>query len=575
MRYGATLCALLALTPKAAQSQRSWRIENFDVELEVQADGKLLVTERIQPRFVGSFNGIFRSIPLIYSAPGGFSYKLMLRLLSVTDEEANKLRCETSRDKGAIKYKIWIPGARDTTKTVVLRYRVDNGLRFFPDHDELYWNVTGAEWPVPIDHASAVVKLPPAAAGPGLRATAYTGPYGSVESDAEIETRGSEVSLRTRHGLSYKEGLTVVVGWDKGVVAEPSRLRRAGWFLRGNWGFGLPILVFLVMFRQWYRRGKDPRPDVARMVRYEPPERLTPGEAGTLVDNQPDTRDITATLVDLAVRGYVRIEEIQRETLLWAKRDYVLHLLKAPGDGPELKQHERRLLEGVFGRSAVAGKSVKLSDLENEFYKELPAIRKALFNELVAQGYYARSPEKVKGFYIGLGIIVVVAATTLLMLAATRTGSSPLSAIVGGPLSGAVILIFGWFMPARTLRGAYTRCAVLGFEEFLDRAEKDHIARLQGHPELFDKFLPYAMALGVERKWTRAFEGIYREPPEWYRGQYGSGFRPLMLIQSLNSFTRQAGSTFTSSPRSSSGGSGFGGGGFSGGGFGGGGGGAF
>jgi uncharacterized membrane protein len=131
-------------------------------------------------------------------------------------------------------------------------------------------------------------------------------------------------------------------------------------------------------------------------------------------------------------------------------------------------------------------------------------------------------------------------------------------------------------MPARTMRGAQTRIALLGFEEFLIRAEKDHIDRLQSHPELFDKYLPYAMALGVERKWAHAFVNLYLQPPNWYQGNYSSGFGPLLLLNGLNAFNHQAFSTMVSSPRSSSSGSsGFGGGGFSGGGFGGGGGGAF
>jgi uncharacterized membrane protein len=550
-------------------------LENFQVLFQVQPDGALLVQETIQPRFTGAYNGIYRTIPIEYRTSTGFGYKLLVHLESVTDEAGYTLKCETSYSGGYLKYKIWLPGAQDATKTVILRYRVENAVRFFADHDELYWNVTGNEWPVPIEKASAVVELPPAAAGAGLHAVAYTGPAGSAASDATVEVTGNRVMVRTTHGLSYKEGLTVVAGWDKGVVAEPTLAMQVWRFLLGNWFFVLPVLAFALMFYLWYTRGRDPRPDQAVMVRYEPPEQLTPGELGTLIDNKPDLRDITATLVDLAVRGYLRIEEQEHKVLLWTKHDYLFRLLKSPAQWGELKEHERKLLLGLFNTSDQAGADVKLSELQNRFYAHLPGIREAIFKELIKNGCYTRNPAKVKGLYVGLGIGTFAVMMVGLLIYASRTGASPLSAILAAASTGVIIILFALIMPARTLRGAQTRIGIKGFEEFLERAEKDHIERLQGHPELFDKYLPFAMALGVERRWTHAFENIYLQPPDWYHGTYASGFRPLLLLNGLNAFNHQAFSTLASSPRSSSGSSGFGGGGSSGGGFGGGGGGAF
>jgi uncharacterized membrane protein len=137
-----------------------------------------------------------------------------------------------------------------------------------------------------------------------------------------------------------------------------------------------------------------------------------------------------------------------------------------------------------------------------------------------------------------------------------------------------VVCIVGWFMPAHTIQGARTYAKVLGFEDFLGRVESDRIEKLEKTPELFEKFLPYAMALHVEKKWVQAFAGISMQPPQWYQGPYGSGFVPYVFVNDLNYMTVQAGTVMSSSPRSS-GGSGFGGGGGSGGGFGGGGGGAW
>lgn len=561
---------LLALAPAGgALEQRSWKIENFEVLLEVRADGTLRVTETIQPHFVGSYNGIFRTIPIDYDAPGGFNYRLFLALESIRDGAGRELRYESSREGHYKKFKIWIPGAQDTTKTVVITYRVENGLRYFDDHDELYWNVTGAEWPVPIERASARVRLPAQAAG-GIRAVAYTGPWGSTESDADIQVKENEVNVSTRVVLNFREGLTVVVGWAKGVVAEPSGAQRAWQFLRSNWILGVPLVIFAGMFGLWYTRGRDPTLNRSIAPLYAPPEGLTPAELGMLSDNSPDLRDITATLVDLAVRGYILIEETEKDVLFWSKKDYLFRLRKPQGQWKDLKKHEQELLNSLFD----GGSEVRLSALENKFYQDLPGIRDAIASQLIARGYYDRDPQKVKKIWVGVGVVALVLGF-FAAGPAQALGISAVSAGVAGVVSGLIILGFGWQMPARTRKGADVWAGVRGFEEFLARAEQDRLERMVTTPQLFEKFLPYAMALGVERNWTRAFEGIYRQPPEWYRGTWSGDFRASQLVSDLQSMSSRAGSTFASAPRSSSGGSGFGGGGFSGGGFGGGGGGAF
>ncbi len=147
--------------------------------------------------------------------------------------------------------------------------------------------------------------------------------------------------------------------------------------------------------------------------------------------------------------------------------------------------------------------------------------------------------------------------------------------LIAAIVSAAVIIGFGWFMPARTPQGAKALAGVLGFEDFLSHVEADRMDRIAQTPETFEKFLPFAMALGVEKKWVGAFKNIYTQPPSWYQGgSYGGGFYPVALVNSLDMMTARAGSVMASAPRSS-GGSGFGGGGSSGGGMGGGGGGGF
>jgi uncharacterized membrane protein len=564
------LLLLVAALPTAVAA-RSLVIERFDADVVVSPEGVIYVTETIRPRFTGEWNGIFRTIPVEYRTPQGFNYTLHLDVESIADERGNPLKVEQSRERHYRKFKIWVPDARDATRTVVFRYRVSNALKFFESHDELYWNITGDEWEVPIQSAAARILLPPGASG--VRALAFTGAYGSREQRADVEIAHSEVRVRMRRSLAFREGMTVVVGWDKGLVKEPGPAAKAALFLQSNWVFLIPLGAFGLMFSLWHTRGRDPR---LRPVhpRYEPPEDLSPAELGTLMDNSPDMRDITATLVDLAVRGYLLIEEKEEARLLglWSGKDYVFTLRKELAEWGELKPHEAKLLNALFARGSRT--SVELSDLENRFYKDLPDIHDRIFERLLARRYYTQRPDEVRKVYLIAGAVISGIAIWGGTLIAHLMGLAPLSFIAAGILTALPIIGFGWFMPARTLMGARALEGVLGFEEFLSRVEADRLDRTVKTPEMFEKYLPYAMALGVENNWVRAFEDIYRQRPEWYRGMDGASFHPRTFVSDLGRMSTQAASAMASAPRSS-GGSGFGGGGSSGGGRGGGGGGGF
>ncbi len=575
-RHALVLVALFlaaAVAPLSVQA-RSLVIERFDATIAVKTDGTMDVTETIQPHFTGAWNGIFRTIPVEYRTPQGMNYTLFLDLLGITDGAGTPLKIERSRDRHYLKIKIWVPGAADTTRTIILRYRVQNGLKFFDEHDELYWNVTGDEWQAPIRAASARIQLPSGITG--LRAVAFTGVYGSREQAASMEIDQDGVSIRALRPLNFREGLTVAVGWDPGLIPRPGWLAQAILFLRSNWMLGIPLVIFGIMFSLWFARGRDPR---RRPIapQYNPPEELTPAEAGTLVDNSADIRDITATLVDLAVRGYVQIEEKEERKLLGLipGREYTFDLRKPSAEWHTLRPHEQALLEAMF--SGGVQKSVKSSDLEHRFYRHLPRIRDRIFDGLLERRYYARRPDRIRVASVVIGIAVGIALAIGGSLLSGAWGLSPLPAILGAFLSAAIVIGFGWIMPARTVRGARALEGVLGFEEFLARVEGDQFRRLDKSPELFEKYLPYAMALGVEKHWARAFEGIYRQPPEWYRGHHYDTFHSGSFVSNLSHMSAQTATAMASSPRSS-GGSGFGGGssgGSSGGGMGGGGGGGF
>ncbi|HSL70832.1 MAG TPA: DUF2207 domain-containing protein [Longimicrobiales bacterium] len=561
------LCVLLL--PAVLPAQRALHIERFDAEIVVLRNGGLVVTERITARFEGQWNGIYRSIPIRYETPQKLNYTLQLDVEGATDDAGVQLRHELETQRGYRKVKIWVPGAQNATRTVVLRYRVANGLRFFEEHDELYWNVTGNDWDVPIAQASARILLP--AEATGLRATAYTGAYGARGTDATVQIVGNSVEIESQP-LAFREGLTAVVGWNPGVVSRPTAVARTASVLRGNLIFLLPLLALAIMWRIWNRHGRDPARRAIAPA-YEPPQDLTPAEVGALIDHKPDLHDITATVVDLAVRGYLIIEERTDKVLgLFSSTGYTFKLIRSRADWGELRAHERRLLEAMF----EAGDEVEDDDLKNKFYKDLPGIRDSVLNQLIDVGHYKRRPDRVVSQYIVLAGFAAIAVGGLGIFLNNQWGiDSPTAPIIASVMTAFIVGVFAFVMPSRTALGTRTLEHVLGFEEFLRRVESDRFERVIKTPEMFEKFLPYAMALKVDRNWCRAFADIYREPPRWYAGSSHGHFHLNSFSSSLSRMTAATGAVMTAAPRSNSGSSGFGGGGFSGGGFGGGGGGGF
>ena len=267
-------------------------------------------------------------------------------------------------------------------RTITLHYRVSNGLKFFEDHDELYWNVTGDEWDVPLENVSAEILLPSGVTG--IRTTRiHRRPTAHARKTPRPSPSDNRVDVTMLRPLAFHEGLTVVVGWDKGFVTEPGTSEKIQQFLASNWPVFFPIPVFLFMFWLWYTRGRDPRAGPVA-VQYAPPEGMTPAEAGTLVDDNVGMRDITATIVDLAVRGYLVIEEKDKSQLmgLISNKEYVFHLKKRPSDWTGLKSHELVLLAGIFSNGTQA--DVELSSLQNEFYTKSSRHQEQHFRRLDA-----------------------------------------------------------------------------------------------------------------------------------------------------------------------------------------------
>jgi uncharacterized membrane protein YgcG len=564
-------CFLLVIfaTPLFA---RSWRVADFSDTISVHEDGSAAVHERITLAFDGEWHGIHRFIPIEYPGARGTNYTLFLRVTGVTDGSGGKLKYESSNANGFRDLKIFIPDAVDATRTVEIDYTVRNGTRFFEDHDEFYWNLTGNDWPVPIDHASALVSFPSAAAG-SLRAQAFTGAYGAAERDATAEVRGAEASFETNNPLPMRGGMTIDIFIPNGILKEPGAFTRFMWFVGSNPIVFLPFWTFAVMFTLWWYKGRDPDPGLSVAPMYEPPAGMTPAEAGTLLEDKVHPRDITCTLVDLAVRGFVKIEEVDDKGLVFHHKDYVFHLLKPRDQWGRLVPHERVMLENVF----AGGEVTRLSSLKNRFYRALPAIQEDIKSALKTKGMYLLDPDSANGYSIA-AIVLMVAPFAVVYFAGYNIFSSFVLLIGCGIISAIIWWLFARQMTAKTVQGGRTRVAVLGFQEFMNRVDADRLKRMP--PDTFEKYLPYAMALGVEHHWAQAFAGIVHNPPNWYVSPNGGvGFNPIFFSSSMHSMATDMHQVFVSAPRASSTGSGWsgggGGGGFSGGGFGGGGGSAF
>lgn len=569
------LVGLLAGSLPAAA--RSWRIADFQDTIVIGGDGSAFVEERITLAFVGQFQGIHRSIPIEYPGPRGENYTLFLQLRDVTDDTGNALKYSSDR-KGAFQdITIYVPGAIDATRVVRISYTVANAVRFFEDHDEFYWNVTGNDWPVPIDHASATVVFPDQATG-SLRAQAFTGLYGYRGQEASATTNAARAAFETSNPLPMRSGLTIDIFVPQGILTAPGSLTRFGWFLRSNPIVLLPVFAFAVMFILWWYKGKDPDPGMSVAPYYEPPDGLSPAEVGTLVTDSVEPRDITSTVVDLAVKGFIKIEETKEQHLLWSNKDYLFHSLKPHSEWNSLKPHEHVMLSHLFEFE----ETVRLSALKNRFYVAIPVMKHDVIASLREMGMYTLDPESAPTYVAAAAILICVPFVLLQVFGWVDFSQSLLMIVVALAITIAVILLFGRKMTARSLEGARTRVKILGFEEFMNRVDAERLRTLP--PDTFEKFLPYAMALGIEHRWAQSFKDILHEPPQWYAGPAGPTgmmWSPIFFTSSLHTMSTDMHTVMTMSPRSSSGGSGFGGGGFSsgggfsGGGFGGGGGSAF
>jgi hypothetical protein len=529
----------------------------------VHSDGTLDVVEQLTFRFNGSWDSpIVRDLALRHDTPGGRMAQLKVSGVSAADESGHPLAVKQERkDWGGIReLRIQIPSAVNAERTIVLRYRVANAIRFLyspskaGEIDELNWTVTTGKRDMPIDSVHVRVMLPDSVTP--TRVAAYANDVGSDPADAEIEIEGNGIDIDIRHHLAQNAGLTVRVGWPAGsITPRPSEQgeKLAGLVRRSP--TLIPFIVFFFAFIQWLRRGRDPEEGSVE-VQFDPVDGASPAELGALVDNTANVRGISSTLVDLAVRGFIRIEETAQSKILGLgeNAEYIIHIVKKQAEWIGLKPHEIRVLGAVSSASPFDPYTVLVSQLRNTFPRALPRIRDGIFDTLLSRGYYRERPDEVRKRWIAIAGIIALVGYGLAKLGDQMkwVTIAPYTLLTAGVASAVIVLAFGLIMPARTVAGARARGAALGFKEFLGRVESDRYKKMITSPEMFERFLPYAMAFGVEKQWAgtfaRAFEVLYKNPPSWYTST-GGNFTALSLSEGVSGMSKAAGISISSGSR--------------------------
>ncbi|HEX5587877.1 MAG TPA: DUF2207 domain-containing protein [Acidimicrobiia bacterium] len=598
------MAASVVVDTPPSHAQTAEHISRYDSDLTIEADGGLLVRETIDYDFgTTPHHGIFRVIPVRVDYPPKENYDRVypIDVLSVSATGGASAQYEVSEDGDDLRIRIGDPDRTVTgAHTYEITYRVRGAYNGFSDHDELVWNVVGNEWPVQIDSATATVHAPTDI----TQVNCSAGLYGSFAPCGAAEASGSTATFQApQFGLGPYQGMTVTVGLPKGAVPEPVPILEERFNLASAFrattattsisGVLLVLIlgaigVLLFIFGR-DRRARGGAVDAAfasgeadattatgeervplageheTPVEFVPPDGLRPGQVGTLVDFKANPLDVTATIVDLAVRGYLTIEETQEKGLFRAG-DW--KLTRSDKTEDDLLQYERTLLHGLF----ESGMEVQLSELHNTFAARMTKVQTALMNDAIKRRWFAGKPSTVHALWVLAGLVLLGIGVAVTVLLAISTHA----ALIGVPLviGGLALVIGARWMPHRTAKGYGVLRRVDGFRRFIDESEKER-AQFAERKNLFSEYLPYAVVFGATKKWANAFAGLDDEPPDtssWYRGAYA--FNYLTFSSAIDSFSVSSAGTLTSAP-STSGSSGFSGGGFSGGGGGGGGGGSW
>ena len=589
-RLGVALLAaswLIGLSGATAHADEGWVITSFHSDISIASSSALTITEDIRVDF-GSLqkHGIFRTIPLRYRYDDTRDRYYALEVMSVSDGSRPVMHSD-SIDSNNYVIKIGDPNFFVTgVNRYVITYAVVGAMNSLPDHNELFWNVDGALWPVPKRAVSATVNLP---SSKPTAVACYEGPTGSRETCSFDAGSGQTVSFSSKRQLGSGEQMSLVVAVSKEAVNVPPpmlepRLRQfpQDAFDINPLTVGLSALILVAgigfVIWNWWAHGrdrayltqyyltKDPREHTDPLfkhepvvVEFEPPQSLRAAQLGLILDESADSKDVTATIVDLAVRGCLTIAEVP------GKQDWTLK--SKTYDPNSLMPYENTILDGLFsGRQEVA-----LSELKGTFAPELKAAEAQLYADAMARNLFTSNPQQARAAWGCLGIAVVIAGIAVSVVLGLAFGWGLIGAAIA--ITGVALVVSYPFMPQRTAAGRYLLQHTLGFRLYMTTAEK-YRQQFAAKAEIFTQLLPYAIVFGVVTLWAKAFEGIDTSATNtWYVGQ--GPFQAALLANSLQSMNAGISAAIATAPPSAGSSSGFGGGGFSGGGGGGGGGGSW
>lgn len=543
-----------------------WKIRSFDTIVDIQPDRTIKVTETITADFSIYKHGIIRIIPIA----NGFSFwgttDLGFKLNSITDDKGQFLRYKSSYFNNYISLKIGDPDKTITGLNVyIIRYQMNKVIQTFQESDELYWNITGDNWDAPIDKATASFRLPKEIPLNSMQIKGFVGAYGSVNQNCISRILDSKNFYFEASNLAPREGLTGIARWPVGVIQKENIMLNRTEYLLNNWFIFLPFIVFVFLIYRWFTVGRDPRKRGTIVPMYEPPKingknPMSPTEVGILIDERLDPRDISACVINLAVKGFLKIKEIESKQLFFfSNKDYEFENLKDAETDASLTKFEKKLFNNIFGGK----KKVLLSDLKYKFAEKLSELKKEAYDNMVKENLFSSNPEKVKANYITIGTLISIfgfISVLLLSSADVIKFTSLFLASVCVIISGVEFIIFAPFMPRKTKKGVELLENILGFEDYIKTAEKSRI-EWEVKENIFEKYLPYAMVLRLEKQWADRFEGIYAQQPSWYEGRALGAFSAVNFTNSLSHTSSLMTQTFASTYRTSgSSGSGFSGG---------------
>ena len=568
--------AFLVAAPVAAD--QGWTITSFHSSITIEPDSTLSVTEDIMVDFGSQqHHGIFRNIPTLAPVSSSQDRAYALSVQSVTDGNAPRPYSQSRQGNDEV-LQIGDPNQLASgPQRYVIAYSYTGVMNTFPDQDQLYWNVDGAAWPVPKQSVSADVFFP---AGSLLQSACYQGPAGSKEACTATNASSSAHFASTRL-LQLGEQLTLVVGLRPGVVTVPPPVLQAP----PSSGIGsldlglnplsiaLSLLVLLLgigfVSLRWWRHGRDqaylahyyagsnpdPGPIVAAraepiVVEFSPPQSRRPAELGLILDKSVDTKDVTATIVDLAAHGYLTIVEDP------SLKDWTLVQKSDSREG--LLAYEATILNGLFTNDGRT--QVKLSELRGTFASTLKQAEGEIYSDPRMNGMFTRRPDQVVSLQTFAGIALIFGAFFLFR---NLFG-------IALALDGILLVLTAHFMVARTPTGHDLMEHALGFRLYMTTAEK-YRQQFAANAGIFTDLLPYAIVFGCVSLWAKAFSGLdTSQSAGWYVG--ATPFQAALMAANLQAMNATLSSAVSYSP-SARGASGFGGGGFAGGGGGGGGGG--